>query len=47
MVYFIISLFVFIYYFLFFALGHEFNQLWKWGRDRQKVENHCFRRINK
>jgi hypothetical protein len=27
MVYFIISLFVFIYYFLFFALGHEFNQL--------------------
>jgi hypothetical protein len=26
-----------------FLLGHEFNQLWKWGVDGKKAENHCSR----
>jgi hypothetical protein len=29
--------------YLFFVLVHEFNQLWKWGRDDKKIENHCFK----
>jgi hypothetical protein len=28
-------------FFFFLALDHEFNQLWKWDRDGQKIENHC------
>jgi hypothetical protein len=27
-------------YLFIFALGHGFNQLWKWGRSGKSVENH-------